>query len=171
MERSVTLRLCTPADQEFLLAVYASTREEELSLWSWDENQKRAFLEMQFRAQSQQYGLCYPQADSHVILFADRPVGRFLVDKVGPEITLVDIALLPDHRNRGIGTFLIEALLQEAKTLGKNVALQVLRGSTAARLYERLGFTMVGGDAVYLEMKKLPANSTEIEGQVPSAKG
>lgn len=156
MERSVTFRLSTPADQEFLLAVYASTREEELSLWSWDENQKRAFLEMQFRAQSQQYALCYPQAEHHVIIFADHPIGRLLVDKMGSEITLVDIALLPEYRNRGIGTLLIESLLQEAKTLRKNVALQVLRGSAAARLYERLGFTMVGGDAVYLEMKKTP---------------
>src|SRR6266550_832148 len=153
MERSVTLRFSTPDDQEFLFAVYASTRDEELSLWGWDENQKRAFLEMQFRAQSQQYGLCYPEADNNVIIFADRPVGRFLVDKMGPEITLVDIALLPEYRNRGIGTLLIESLLQEAETLRKNVALQVVRGSAAARLYERLGFTMVGGDAVYLEMK------------------
>jgi GNAT superfamily N-acetyltransferase len=127
-----------------------------LSLWNWDENQKRAFLEMQFRAQSQQYSLCYPQADNNVIIFADRPVGRFLVDKMGPEITLVDIALLPEYRNRGFGTLLIESLLQEAQTLGKSVALQVLRGSAAARLYERLGFTMVGRDAVYLEMKKTP---------------
>ena len=156
MEQSVTLRLSKPDDQEFLFAVYASTREEELSLWNFDEKQKRAFLEMQFRAQSQQYALCYPQADNNVIIFADRPVGRFLVDKIGPEITLVDIALLPEYRNRGIGTLLIEALLQEAKTLGKNVALQVLRGSAAARLYERVGFIMVGGDAVYLEMKKTP---------------
>jgi GNAT superfamily N-acetyltransferase len=156
MERSVTLRLSTPADQEFLFAVYASTREEELSLWNWDENQQRAFLEMQFRAQSQQYGLCYPEADNNVIIFADHPVGRLLVDKMGPEITLVDIALLPEYRNRGIGTQLIESLLQEAKTLRKNVTLQVVRGSAAARLYERLGFTMVGGDAVYLEMKKTP---------------
>ncbi len=156
MERSVTLRFSTPDDQEFLFAVYASTRDEELSLWGWDENQKRAFLEMQFRAQGQQYGLCYPQADNNVIIFADHPVGRLLVDKMGPEITLVDIALLPEYRNRGIGTLLIESLLQEAKALRKNVALQVLRGSAAARLYERLGFIMVGGDAVYLEMKKTP---------------
>jgi GNAT superfamily N-acetyltransferase len=156
MERAVTLRLATPDDQEFMLAVYASTREEELSSWGWDENQKHAFIEMQFRAQSQQYGLCYPQADNSVILFDDRPVGRLLVDKAGPEITLVDIALLPDYRNQGVGTKLIESLLLEATHVRKNVALQVLRGSAAARLYERLGFTMVGGDAVYLEMKKSP---------------
>jgi GNAT superfamily N-acetyltransferase len=153
MERSVTLRLSTPDDQEFLFAVYAGTRDEELSLWGWDENQKRAFLKLQFRAQSQQYGLCYPQADSNIILLDDRPVGRLLVDRTGPDFTLVDIALLPEYRNQNIGTTLIQSLLKEATGVKKDVALHVLRGSAASRLYERLGFTMVGEDAVYLEMK------------------
>jgi GNAT superfamily N-acetyltransferase len=161
MERSITLRFSTPDDHEFLFAVYASTRAEELSLWGWDDNQKRAFLEMQFRAQSQQYGLCYPQADGSIILFNDHPVGRLLVDRAGPDITLVDIALLPEFRKRGIGTGLIQSLLQEATGAKKNVALQVLRGSAAARLYERLGFTMVNEDGVYLEMKRTPGEDHE----------
>ena len=114
MEPAATLRVSTPEDRDFLFAVYASTREEELRLWGWDDNQRRAFLEMQFRAQSQQYSLCYPQADSSIILFGDDPAGRLLVDKSGPEITLVDIALLPEYRNRGIGTILIQSLLQES---------------------------------------------------------
>ena len=156
MEPSATLRVSTPDDQDFLFSVYASTRNEELSLSGWDENQMRSFLEMQFRAQSQQYALCYPEADSSVILFDDRPVGRLLIDRTGPDITLVDIALLPEYRNRSIGTALIQSLLDEATGAKKNVALHVLRGSAAARLYERLGFTKVDEDAVYLEMKKAP---------------
>ena len=137
MESSVTLRFSTPDDQDFLFAVYASTRADELSLWGWDDNQKRAFLQMQFRAQSQQYSLCYPQADSSVIM-------------------LVDIALLPEYRNQSIGTTLIQSLLNEATGAQKNVALHVLRGSAAARLYERLGFTTVAEDSVYLEMRRTP---------------
>jgi ribosomal protein S18 acetylase RimI-like enzyme len=156
MEPAATLRVSTPDDQDFLFAVYASTREEELQLWGWDDNQRRVFLEMQFRSQSQQYGLCYPQADSSIILFGDDRAGRLLVDRSGPEITLVDIALLPEYRNRRVGTTLIQSLLQEATEAQKNVALHVLRGSAAARLYERLGFTKVDEDGIYLEMKKTP---------------
>lgn len=156
MERPVTLRSATPDDQEFLFAVYASTRDEELSLWPWDDNQKRAFLEMQFRAQSQQYSLCYAQADSSVILFDDQPVGRLLVNRTGPDIMLVDIALLTEYRNRSIGTSVIRSLLQEATDAQKIVALHVLRGSAAARLYDRLGFVVVNEDDVYLEMKRTP---------------
>ena len=161
MEGSVILRTSTPDDQDFLFTVYASTREEELSLWGWDDNQKRAFLEMQFRAQNQQYSLCYPQADNSVVLFDDRPVGRLLVDREGPDITLIDIALLPAYRNRSIGTTLIQSLLQEAAGVQKNVALHVLRASAAARLYERLGFNLVDEDGVYLEMKKTPGEERE----------
>jgi len=160
MQPAATLRVSTPDDEEFLFAVYASTREEELRLWGWDDNQKRAFLDMQFRGQSQQYSLCYPQADSSIILFGDDPAGRLLVDKSGPEITLVDIALLPEYRNRGIGTILIQSLLQEATAAGKNVALHVLRDSAAARLYERLGCTRVDEDGLYLEMKKTPGENS-----------
>jgi GNAT superfamily N-acetyltransferase len=159
MERPVTLRSSTPDDRDFLLAVYSSTRDEELSLSGWDDNQKRAFLEMQFRAQSQQYGLCYPQVDSSIILLGDLPVGRFLVDRSGPDIMLVDIALLPGYRNQSIGTTLIQSLLNEATAAQKNVALHFLRGSAAARLYERLGFTTVTEDSVYLEMRRTPGEN------------
>jgi ribosomal protein S18 acetylase RimI-like enzyme len=72
-------------------------------------------------------------------------------------ISLVDIALLPKYRNGGIGTGLIQALLKEAATAGKAVRLSVFAASPAIRLYERLGFSRVGGDAVYLEMKWVPS--------------
>jgi ribosomal protein S18 acetylase RimI-like enzyme len=160
MEPAVTLRSSQPEDQEFLFAVYASTRDEELSLWGWDDNQKREFLELQFRAQGQQYSLCYPQADSSVILLDDYPVGRLLFDRNGTDIMLVDIAVLPEYQNRSIGTKVIQLVLQEANGAQRNVALHVRRENRAARLYERLGFTVVNDDGVYLEMKCSPGEDS-----------
>jgi len=153
---SVTLRAATPADRDFLFAIYASTRDEELSRSGWDDKQKQAFLEMQFKAQSQHYCICYPEADSVIISLHEHPIGRLLVDRQGADITLVDIALLPEYRNRGIGTSLIQALLDEANTAHRSVKLHMLRWSKAARLYERLGFEVIGGDGVYFEMKRVP---------------
>ncbi|MCU1265477.1 MAG: family N-acetyltransferase [Acidobacteria bacterium] len=152
-KQSTGLRPVTPADQDFLFAVFASTRSEELSLSGWDDTQKQAFLAMQFNAQSRQYSMSYPDADSSIVLLEDLSVGRFLVDRSGKDIILVDIALLPEQCNGGIGTSLIQSLLIEAASAQKHVSLHVLRGSAAARLYERLGFTVVGDDGVYLEMK------------------
>jgi len=48
---------------------------------------------------------------------------------------------------------LLKDLLKEAAAASKPVKLHVLSNSPALRLYERLGFSPIGGDGVYLEMK------------------
>ncbi len=42
-------------DQEILFQIYASTRSEELALTNWTEEQKKTFLQMQFRSQQAYY--------------------------------------------------------------------------------------------------------------------
>ena len=70
------------------------------------------------------------------------------------EIRLVDIAVLPEFRNQGIGSFALGRLLDEAKSKGKYVDLQVLKtNSPAIRLYERFGFENTGEDDLYLAMQ------------------
>ena len=76
-----------------------------------------------------------------------------IVQRAVQEVRLVDIALLPEHRNAGIGTALIQSLIDEASRAGKALRLQVLRASPGVRLYERLGFVPVRADAVYLQME------------------
>ena len=156
MERSITLRSSLPEDQEFLFAVYARSRDEEMSAWGWDDNQKRGFLEMQWRAKNHQYNQSYPQADDSVVLLNGQPIGRMIADKGGSDITFLDIALLPEYQNQNIGTRLVQLLLQEATDAQKSVVLHVLRSNRAGRLYERLGFKTVSEDEVYREMKWTP---------------
>lgn len=165
MEPSITLRSSVPEDHEFLFDLYATTRDEELNLWGWDDTQKRMFLELQFRAKNQQYNLSYPEADDRIVLLNGRPVGRILADRKGQEITFLDIALLPEYRNRNIGTTLVQSLIQEAIDAKKSVVLHVVVTNRAARLYERLGFNIVKEDPVYREMRFTPGDElqTEIE--------
>jgi len=155
--RAVSLRSVTLEDEPFLRQLFATTRADELALTGWNESQKEAFVVMQFNAQSQQYAMSYPQAHHSIILLDDDPIGRLLLDRGKFEFTLVDIALLPVHRRAGIGTGLIRDIVKEAAAAGKPVRLHVLTSSAAKRLYERLGFSPVGGDAVYLEMKWVPS--------------
>jgi len=156
--QSVTLRPSAPSDQDFLFAVYASTRQDELSLSAWDEKQKLAFVEMQFNAQNQQYRMSYPEAETNLILIDQRPIGRMIVDD-GDQLTLVDIALLPEYRGQGIGSRLIAALLEKASATGKPVSLHVLRYNRAVQLYSRLGFSIIGEDEMYFRMKWTPPSS------------
>lgn len=107
---------------------------------------------MQFNAQRQQYDEVYPQAENRIVLQDDRPVARILVDRSEHEITLIDIALLPEYRNAGIGTRLVQKLQAEAVAARKPVRLHVWKSNPALHLYERLGFSIVRDQSSYLEM-------------------
>ncbi len=103
MDRIAKLRPITPEDEDFLYRVYASTREDELAPLDWDDEQKESFLKMQFAAQHKFYTEQFPRAEFQVILLDQEPIGRLYLDHRDDEIRLIDIALLPSHRNRGIG--------------------------------------------------------------------
>jgi GNAT superfamily N-acetyltransferase len=153
---NLCLRDATPDDEAFLFEVYASTRMEELAATGWDDNQKRAFLKMQFLVRERSYAL----VDNKIILLNERPVGRMMVDRGEEAILLRDIALLTEYRNAGIGSFLIRNLIEEAAAAGKPIRLHVVASSPAVRLYERLGFANCSTEPVaYLEMKWVPATS------------
>ena len=145
----LSLRDVTPDDQPFLFEVYASTRIDELRGTGWPDEQKLAFIRMQFlvRERSQ------PRVDDRIILVNGKPVGRMMVDRGEAAIVLRDIAVLTEYRNAGIGSRLIQDLLEEAASAGKPVQLHVVATSPAVRLYERLGFCRTGDEAAYLEMK------------------
>ena len=146
------MRPAVAEDGFFLRQVYASTRNAELSTVGWTDQQREAFLDMQFNAQSR----CYPKADNRIVLLRDSPIGRMLINTTEEMISLVDIALLEPYRNAGIGSALIQALQERALAQRKPIRLHVLASSRAIRLYERLGFSISGGDAVYLEMTWTP---------------
>jgi GNAT superfamily N-acetyltransferase len=84
-------------------------------------------------------------------------------------VRLVDISLLPEHRNRGVGTAIIRDIIAECASLGKPLALQVRKVNPAARLYARLGFTMAGEDEFYIQMRWEPPakNGHSVPGALP----
>jgi ribosomal protein S18 acetylase RimI-like enzyme len=158
----ISLRPATSEDESFLVCLYASTRASELAALPWDDNQKQAFINMQCIAQCRQYVMSYPRADSKIVLSNDEPVGRLLVDRGEDALTLIDISLLPAYRKLGIGTQLLQGLLDEANTAGKPVRLHVLHSNPAKKLYQRLGFSMASSDEVYCEMVWSRADSPDI---------
>src|SRR6266550_6507087 len=101
---SPRLRAATPDDEQFLRAVDAGTRAEELARTLWSAEQKRAFIEMQFAAQDAHYRRHYPTAQYSIIEVQEVPAGRLYLDRWEKEIRIIDIALLPEYRRAGIGT-------------------------------------------------------------------
>ncbi len=141
---TLSLRSERPGDEPFLREVYGSTRQEELEASGLPLAMRAAFLDLQFKAQQQGYRSAFPQAEFHVILLGHQPVGRMAVNRAAGELRLIDIALLPEHRNQGIGTALIQKLSTEAAAAGQPLRLSVVKGQRAVHLYHRLGFAKTG---------------------------
>lgn len=60
---------------------------------------------------------------------------------VDPSVPDLGIGVHPDHRGRGVGTTLVEALLQSAATAGvSRMSLSVEADNRAQHLYQRAGF-------------------------------
>lgn len=153
---TVSLRTETAEDETFLAEVYASTRQDELNQTNWDDKTRAAFLDMQFKAMLKGYRSTYPQAQFSIILSDDKPVGRMVVDRTAAEIRVVDIALLPVHCGRGIGTRLMREIMEEAARASKPVRLAVFHGTRAIGFYGWLGFRSKSGPGVYIEMEWIP---------------
>lgn len=154
---SFSLRPVSHDDETFLFQVYASTRIGELALVPWNDEQKQAFLQMQFNAQTESYRQQFPGAEYHVILHDGVPAGRLTVERSDKRILLVDIALLPAHRNTGIGSGIIRNLKTEAERTGRPLRLDVENFNPAYRLYERLGFEKVDEEGFYWRMEWRPS--------------
>ena len=143
---SITLRTATPEDYAFLLEVYASARAPEMEMVPWTDEQKATFLKFQFDAQDSHYRSQYPTAEFQVILNRDVPVGRLCLLRAADEIRILDITILPDHRSQGIGTSVINPLLDEARDGQKSVNIWVESFNPSQSLFRRLGFLMVQED-------------------------
>ena len=139
-DREITLRPVTDADDDFILSVYASTRADEMALVPWGPEQKDTFVRMQFQAQKQHYAAEYPRAEHDVICSGGSPVGRLYLDCSGDALHILDITVLPQHRNAGIGTELLRRILNQGAQEGKPVTIFVENFNRSLRLLERLGF-------------------------------
>ena len=157
MTPTLSLRAATAEDREFLATVYASTRIEELAMTDWNDAQKADFCQMQFTAQDSHYRLHYPTAEYRVIEDADIAVGRLYLDRWPQEIRIMDIAILPTHRGRGIASHLLKTLQSEAAASDRRLSIHVERFNPALRLYQRLGFQTREDKGVYLLLEWRPA--------------
>ena len=109
----------------------------------WSDDEKRAFLRQQAEAQDAHYRANYTETTYSVIEADGDPAGRLYVARWADEIRIVDIALLPEFRGRGLGSGLLRNLIEESEAVGKPLSIHVEMNNPARRLYERLGFVPV----------------------------
>jgi ribosomal protein S18 acetylase RimI-like enzyme len=142
------------ADEAFLRRLYRSTREDELAASGWPEAIKQSFCDSQFDLQHAHYVRHHPGGEFLVLRLRSEPIGRIYLDGTGESVHVIDIAIMPMWRGRGIGSDIFIAMQRRAAAIGKAVSLQVLCGNyRAIELYRRLGFVPGGIDGSYLSMQ------------------
>lgn len=173
LSQGFALRPETEADTDFLMRLYASTREEELAQAPWSVAQKQEFVAGQFRAQRHHYRTYFGDAAFDVLEQNGEPAGRLYLQVRQTQLHIMDITLMPPWRGRGIGTAMLQALQAAGRAHRKGVGIMVEKYNPAMRLYRRLGFVDLKDHGVYLEMEWLPeARSARSEAEPsPAAAG
>ncbi len=141
--------------------VYGDSRAEELARVPWSDEQRDAFIQMQFTAQRNHYREFFPNATHEIILVDGSPAGRLYVDHRESEIRILDISLLHASRGQGIGSQLINALIEEADAMGKSISIYVENYNPSKLLFERLGFRQIEDDGVNLLLERPALTATE----------
>ena len=150
----ISYRTMTDGDLPFVAALYATTRADEIASTGWPPEMQAAFLDQQHHAQHFHYRTAYPDGEWLLIERDGQPIGRLYLAEQDGMLLLVDISLLPAERGTGLGTAILKDLLAAES---RPVELHVERLNPARRLYERLGFAVVGEDVIYLRMIRAPA--------------
>lgn len=114
-------------------------------------------VDMQFKSREFTYRTSHPTARFDVIEQGGVPVGRIVFDASSPTATLVDWALLPQHRGKGIGTAILSALLACCAERGQPVeALAFSTNDIGLHVLRRLGFVVIGNPEPYVRLRWAP---------------
>jgi ribosomal protein S18 acetylase RimI-like enzyme len=153
-EPALTLRPAQEADEPFLFELRKATMKEHLARAgeSIDDAQHRARLRHRYDA-------------AQVICLDGTPAGLLKAYRTENEWIVVQLQIAPAHQGRGMGERVLHTVLQAAQTDALPVTLKVLKGNPARRLYERLGFEIVGEDERQFHMRRAPRASAEIEAE------
>ena len=152
----VDLRPATPADEPFLRSLMIGAMADELGAWAWPPAIRADLLQKQYHGRDSAMRSTWRDLDDRLILLEGQPVGRIALARTADELWVVDLLVVPERRNGGVGTAVLRNVLGEAKRLGKPVRLHVNITHRAARFYERLGFVKAGGSEVHQLMEWTP---------------
>jgi GNAT superfamily N-acetyltransferase len=140
------LRAAEPADVEAIVELRATVMRPDLErLGRYDEHRVRQRLRDAFA----------PQHTS-VIVADGAFAGCIAVRPAEDGRWLEHFYLAPELQGRGLGSAVLQTVLQDSDADGVPVRLNVLQGSPAQRLYERHGFAVESQDPIDVFMVRKP---------------
>jgi GNAT superfamily N-acetyltransferase len=128
-----SLRDATQRDFEFLYSLNVQTMKSYVEqTWGWDDADQLA-----------RFGAAFDPTNRKIIVSDGQDVGVVAVEKSPRGVFIALVQIAPQWQRRGIGTQVIEDIMNAARMRGLPTRLQVLKVNPARRLYERLGFHLV----------------------------
>ncbi len=118
-------------DYEILKSIHHVTLKSHVSkIWGWDEEFQNDYFKENFDPINIQ------------LIYHNENIAGYLHSWQTPsKIALVNILILPEYQNFGIGSEIIKNLQKEVQEDSKSLELGVFKINTSAKkLYERLGF-------------------------------
>jgi ribosomal protein S18 acetylase RimI-like enzyme len=158
---AVTLRPEREDDKDFRYQLFCDSRQPEFALVLAPPVYQQVMAH-QFHAQTVSYRTQFPHARFDIVEMAGQPIGRLVVDRPGNLLHIVDQAIVPAQRNRGIGTAIMRALMEEARLADLPVHLEVAsENDPSMRLYLRLGFKAIETFPFYIQMEWRPGDGAK----------
>lgn len=147
---NIYLRAIEESDKQDIFEIFLNSRPDLLELISYD-NQNENVILSQFDL-SQRY-LDFRELDTrYVIVYENKTIGTLYLRINEKKIEVVSFAILPLFRNKGIGTYLLNEIINKYSDefeIRLNVAWY---NNEALKLYLRLGFEEIEDLGVYKEL-------------------
>lgn len=150
---ALRLRPVCAQDEALLFELFAADKRAELAAAGMTAAQVEMLIQMQYRGRKRTYAVLYPEAEDSILIAEDSALaGRLLLHRGENRWRIVDIAVLPPYRSRGLGTAVLKECQAQCARAGARLELQVAKTNPARLLYERMDFRAAGEDAMAIEM-------------------
>jgi ribosomal protein S18 acetylase RimI-like enzyme len=143
INQQVNFRPAKEQDYDFLYNMHIATMKEYIDkTWGWEDFAQQEFFKKSFEPEKIQ-----------IITLDTKDIGMVLIEEGQEDILLRVIEILPNYQRQGIGTYIVQKLINKASQNNKAVFLYVLKVNPAQNLYERLGFKRIAETSTHYVMK------------------
>jgi ribosomal protein S18 acetylase RimI-like enzyme len=129
----ITLRQAKAKDFEFLWNLHKATMKSYVKqIWGWDDEFQEEYFKNRFHYK-----------DNQLILLDKEPIGAIEIHDRERELFIATFEITPKFQNKGIGSTVLERIINTSDNKQKPLKLQVLKVNPAKRFYKRYGFKIV----------------------------
>jgi ribosomal protein S18 acetylase RimI-like enzyme len=138
------LRPAGDPDFQFLYELHEATMRDYVdATWGWDD-----------QYQLEAFRKAFAPTSLSIVIVDGADNGMIAVEPRAADVFLGAIEIHPRVQRRGVGAALVRRVIEEADARHVPVVLRVLKVNVGARrLYQRLGFVVVGETETHYDMR------------------